>query len=201
MRAETGEWVVVWGDEQSNISQRPQRPRIAIVGTPVAAAQAGRAAIIDSQSVKTTEKGGPEATTRVKGEGTQTPHRGGYPGTAAGGGGASGRHSGPGRRAAGLTAFGGPLPSAPTNLGRRSLRGQTRGVGPEDRRLGPGTGAPARPIADLSGAAPPVGGGAHLRLAEPAAALEQGLRGIVRNHRNLAVYLNDRAHATPFSTP
>ena len=41
MRAETGESVAVWRDEQSGISQRPQRPRMAIVGAPVAATQAG----------------------------------------------------------------------------------------------------------------------------------------------------------------
>ena len=46
-----------------------------------------------------------------------------------------------------------------------------------------------------------VGRGTNLRLAEPPAAIEQGLRGVVRNHRNLAVYLRDRAYAAPFGPP
>ena len=45
------------------------------------------------------------------------------------------------------------------------------------------------------------GGGTHLRLAEPAAAIEQGLRGIVRNHGNLDLHLHDRPHATPTGPP
>ena len=37
--------------------------------------------------------------------------------------------------------------------------------------------------------------------AEPAAAIEQGLRGIVRNHGNLDLHLHDRPHATPTGPP
>ena len=104
------------------------------------------AAIIDSQSVKTTEKGfGPEATTRgkkVKGRKRHivvdtlglrcwrvTVHPADIQDL---------------RRLPGWrTAFDGPLPSATTDPGRRRVRRQTGGVGPDGgRSWSPGTGAP-----------------------------------------------------------
>ena len=137
------------------------------------------AAIIDSQSVKTAEKGAQRVRRGQEGERAKTPHRSGYPGIAAGGGGASGRHSGSRRRPASTTTAGGSMPPATGDLGRRSLRRQTGGVGPGDRRLEPGISAPSRWTEDLSSIAQALGGGTDLRLAEPATAAEQRLRGIV----------------------
>ncbi len=71
-------------------------------------------------------------------------------------------------------------------------------MGPGDRRLEPGIGAPSRWAEDLSSIAQALGGGTDLRLAEPATAAEQRLRGI---HRNLAVHLHDRAHVTQTHPP
>ena len=56
------------------------------------------AAIIDTQSVKTTEKGASRLGRRQEGEGAQAPRRGGHLGPAAGRGRARGRHPGRGRR-------------------------------------------------------------------------------------------------------
>ena len=52
-----------------------------------------------------------------KGEGPQTAYRGGYPGPAAGGGGAPGRRARPGRSQAGVEPVGGPVSPAGADLG------------------------------------------------------------------------------------
>ena len=87
------------------------------------------AAIIDSQSVKTTEKGAQRLRRWQKGNRTQTAHRGGHHGFTAGGGGSCRRHSRSGRRQAGVGQTVGPVSPTLGDLGRCWLRGPTGGVG------------------------------------------------------------------------
>ena len=111
-----------------------------------------------------------------EGEGTQTPYRSRYPGTAAGGVHPADIQDRDGARLV-LRRLMGRFPRLQLIWADGAYGA---GVGPDGGRLDPGTGAPSSTATHLPGAAP--AGGTHLRLAEPAAAIEQGLRGIVRNH-------------------
>ena len=75
------------------------------------------AAIIDRQSVKTTEKGGRAVTMPAKSAGPQASYRGRYGGAAAGGSSASGGCAGSGRRPAGIGGTGGQDVAAAADLG------------------------------------------------------------------------------------
>ena len=70
-----------------------------------------------SSTSQTGTKGASGLRRGQEGEGPQAPHRGGYPGAAAGGGSASRRHSGPGRRPVGTDPAAGPFPSTTADLG------------------------------------------------------------------------------------
>ena len=74
-------------------------------------------AIIDSQSVKTTGKGGLAAMTQAKRCRAQAPHRSGHHGIAPRGGGACCQYPGPGRSQAGAGQAAEPFPEAPDHLG------------------------------------------------------------------------------------
>ena len=80
------------------------------------------AAILDSQSVKTTEKGGPRLRRRQEGQRPQAAHPGGHARPDPGGGGARGRRPGPRRGEAGLRVDPRPVQPAAADLGRRDLR-------------------------------------------------------------------------------
>ena len=90
-------------------------------------------AIVDSPSVKTTEKGGPWLRRRQEGQGEKAAHRSRHDGTAAGRGGAFGFDSGPRGRQAGALQAVGALPAPRADLGRWGLHGRVglvgRGVG------------------------------------------------------------------------
>ena len=133
------------------------------------------AAIIDSQSVKTTERGAKRLRCGQEGEGAQAPHSGRYPGAVVGSGGASGQHSGSGRSQAGIKGHGGAISPVKGNLGRRGLRRQAGAVGRGSGWLESGVGAPTPAATYLPGTASALDSGAHLWLAEPATAIEQGL--------------------------
>ena len=75
------------------------------------------AAVIDRQSVKTTEKGGRVVTTPAKSARTQASYRGRYGGAAAGGSGASGGCAGSRWCPAGIGGTGGQAVAAAADLG------------------------------------------------------------------------------------
>ena len=90
------------------------------------------------------------------------------------------------------------------HLGRQRLPGPQAGRLPTGPRLGPGDRAPTDHRTRLPGAAPALGGGAHLRLAGTVPAVEQGLRGLAGNLRDLDPARHDRPHAAstrPCLTP
>ena len=175
------------------------------------------AAIIDSQSARTTEQGGPAGYDwRQAPEGTHAAP--------------AGRHAragavrcGPPRRcrrsrrgAAGADGGAGdglPAPGAP--LGRRGLSWGAGGVGHRDPRLdrrhrpasfavGPRPdrrGATAALAHGLPGPPPPLGRGAHLRLAGAQPSPEQGLRGSARDDRGLDLRRHVPSHAPASRAP
>ena len=162
------------------------------------------AAILDSPSVKTTDKGGPGLRRGQAGDGPQTASGRGYPGSAAGGG----------------------APRRPRNRdGARRVRARLGNRFPHLQRLwadagyaGPKLGDwvrantkldlghhPPFPTGDrLPGPASALGGGAHLCLAGTGglsgAAPKQGLRGTAGNHRSLDPGCHDRPRAAPPGT-
>jgi len=75
------------------------------------------AAIIDSQSVKTSEKRAQRLRRWQTGNRTQATHRGGHHGLAAGRGGSRRQHSGPRRRQAGIGQTVGPVSQIAVDLG------------------------------------------------------------------------------------
>ena len=87
------------------------------------------AAIIDSQSVKTAEKGAQRLRRGQDSNRTQATHRGGHREFAAGRGGSSRQHSGSGRRQVGAGQVAGQLLQVAVDLGLCWLRRSTGGLG------------------------------------------------------------------------
>jgi transposase len=116
------------------------------------------AAVLDSQSVKTMDKGGARLRRRHASEGAQAALVGRHQRTAAEGAGASGRCSGSRGRSGAAAAREAVVPAHRAGLGRLRLQGRAGGLGGEDARLGgrdrPESGRPSR----LSGAASAMGG-------------------------------------------
>ena len=154
------------------------------------------AAIIDSQSVKTTERGprGYDADKKVSGRKRHivvdtmglllavVVHAANIQSLP------RATTRGPGWGQAGLGKVAAPVSPAPGHLGRCGLRWPVGGVGLGHRRLGAECGAPEPGQPPLRGAAQTVGGGAHLVLAEPLPTAEQRLRGIARNRGGMGPY-------------
>ena len=134
-----------------------------------------------------------------KSDGPQASYCGGRLGTAAVGGGASGGCPGSGRRPAGAWRTGGAVPSAAADFGLMGV--SRRGV------VGVGTGAFGLPVGDsvapggaarFCGVAAALGGGADLRLAGSAAAVEPGLRGAAGEQCGVGTDCDEPADAAPF---
>jgi transposase len=166
--------------------------------------QAGReaspsAAILDSQSVRTTERGAARLRRRQEDRRAQAAHPGRQPRPAAEGGGPPGRRPGPRRRAARPRPAQPALPVAGGGVRRRRLgRRQAGRAGPASSRLGPPrTRAPRPGDQGLSGAGQALGGGADLRLAGAHPAPEQGLRGADRDLDRLSQAGDDPAPRPP----
>ena len=101
------------------------------------------AVILDSQSVKTTEKGGRAASTLARRYGTQTPSCRRYPGIDPRGGGPSGQRAGSGRGQAGAGATHRPDATPAAHLGRCGVWRQAGGLGAAGGGLGAGGGGQA----------------------------------------------------------
>src|SRR5712692_3553664 len=153
------------------------------------------AAIIDSQSVKTTERGAARLGRWQEGERPQAPHRGRYAGLPARRPGPPGRYSGPARRGlAAATAARGRLPLGHPLRRQRLCRPDGRNRVPSAWRLPAHHHRQRRRRARLSRAAKALGGRAHPRLALSKSPSLQGLRTSPRRQRSLCQTRDDPPH-------
>ena len=149
------------------------------------------AAAIDSQSVKTTEKGASGLRRGQAGAGKEAAHRRRRLGTGADGG-ASGGRAGQGRGEVGVGASDGAFPEVGAHLGRRGVRGQAGAVGGGGLRMALGDSAAAGRPTRVQGAPASVGGGADVRVVGALSAIEQGLRGGAANDGGVGLPSDDQ---------
>src|SRR5215213_3698937 len=154
------------------------------------------ALIIDSQSVKATEKGGCRLRRRHAGEGDEALHRRRYERAAAAGGRLECEGAGLGWPAGPVRGGAAGQPARDRRLGRRRLR-RRRGRGTGALRVGARGRAEADRPARLRRPAASLGGGAHVRLADRLPPAHQGLRSLRRDERGFHLSGDDPPHAPP----
>src|SRR4051812_21834396 len=159
------------------------------------------AAIIDTQSVKATEKGGPAATTRPRSQGQEAARRGRHRRPAARGHRPRRRRPGRGRRRRPAAAAEAAPPLARGRVRRQRLRPARGPAGLLPARADPGHRAPARGPPRLRPPPPALGGGEDARLARQVAPPRQGVRGAARGLRDHGQAGRDPPHAAPPRPP
>src|SRR3954469_7892825 len=159
------------------------------------------AAIVDTQSVKTTEKGASRLRRGQEGLGQEAARRGRHRGSAARRHRPRRRRAGRGRGRRSPQAPEAALLLAPGRVGGQRLRPAAGPARLLPARPDPGHRAPARGQHRLRPPPPALGGGEDARLARPVAPPRQGVRGAARGLRDHGQAGDDPAHAPPPRPP
>jgi len=159
--------------------------------------QKSPSAALDSQSVKTTKKGGQRLRRGQESQQTKAPLRRGYPRADPGGGGACGRRPRPGRGQARVQEAEGPLQAAGAHLSRRRVCGAVGILGQTAGRLDLGDRQAQRRRQEHCCTAQALDRGADLGVAGPLPALKPGLRIQDRKQRGHDPAGHDQPHEPP----